>query len=194
VTEDDPSDEALLARVGQGDAAAFDRLYARYHGRLRQYFSRMLGADRAPDLVQEVFLRVIAGSAGLDGRGGFRTWLFTVAHNLCCNEHRQAAVRRRAAEVGERALGPGPIAPDADEGVELAAFGLALRAELARLDPARRGTFLLRFQEGFSLEEIGRVMGCPVGTVKSRLFYTTRLLAGRLQAFDPRADEEVRHG
>lgn len=194
MSEHEPSDEVLLARVGQGDNPAFDQLYARYHGRLLHYFARMLGADRAPDLLQEVFLKVISSSTAFDGRGGFRTWLFTVAHNICCNEYRHVEVRRRGIEAQRRALVPGATVSAADERVELADFGSALQAELARLDPDRRSTFLLRFQEGFGLEEIGRVMGCPVGTVKSRLFYTTRLLAERLQAFDPRADEEVRHG
>ena len=53
------------------------------------------------------------------------------------------------------------------------------------LDEDKRSTFLLRFQENFTIDEIGAMLGCPSGTVKSRPFYTCRLLADRLRVHDP---------
>lgn len=183
------TDEDLLGRTAAGDTGAFDELYRRYSSRLLHYFARMLGEEKAQDFLQELFLKLIQNATSFAAESRFSTWIFAVAHNMCCNEYRYQAVRRDTvvADVDRIAV---EVLLDADSRLDTAAFKHALRAELDGLDQDRRSTFLLRFQEGFALAEIARIMNCPVGTVKSRLFHTTRLLADRLRAFHPCPDEE----
>ncbi len=183
------TDEDLLGRTAAGDTNAFDELYRRYSGRLLHYFARMLGEEKAQDFLQELFLKMIQTAASFAAESRFSTWIFSVAHNMCFNEYRYQAVRRDlvAADVDQIAA---EVPLDIDTRLDRAAFKRALRTELDLLDQDRRSTFLLRFQEGFALAEIARIMDCPVGTVKSRLFHTTRLLADRLRAFHPCPDEE----
>ena len=188
----DTADEILLAAVAAGDERLFAVLYERYSPRLLLYFTRMLGAEKAPDFVQEVFIKVIENAASLTPGSPFLTWCFSVAHNMCCNEYRHMSVRSTTVRLDMDVLvgrtGPGP-----DSNLDHQAFQAALHAELAQLDEQRRSTFLLRFQEGFALADIARIMGCSVGTVKSRLFYTVRRLADRLRIYDPCLDEDSRH-
>lgn len=187
----DLTDEELVARSGRGDADAFDELYGRYSQRLLYYFYRMLGDDKAQDFLQELFLKVIEKNESCAAAPRFSTWLFTVAHNMCCNEYRHKAVRQEVFLGDVDLLHPCAEGDDIERELDQAAFKKSLLAELDRLDQVKRSTFLLRYQEDFAIDEIGTIMGCSPGTVKSRLFYTTRLLADRLQAFHPCPDQET---
>jgi len=183
------TDEDLLGRTAGGDTSAFDELYRRYSVRLLHYFARMLGEEKAQDFLQELFLKVIQNADSFAAEGRFSSWIFSVAHNMCCNEYRYQAVRHDTIAVDVDRIASG-VPLDIDSRIDHVAFKRALHAELDGLDQDRRSTFLLRFQEGFAIADIARIMNCPVGTVKSRLFHTTRLLADRLRAFHPCLDEE----
>ena len=187
----DLADETLAQRLGQGDKTAFDPLYRRYSGRTLHYFLRMFGGDRqkAEDFVQELFLKVVEKSASFDGRP-FSTWLFAMAHHLCCNEYRRLHVRRGTTNGEVDQVLPAVPLTSAADALEHRYFKEALTDALDQLDQLKRSTFLLRFQEEFSIQQISLLMDCPVGTVKSRLFYAVRFLAQRLQPFNPRNDGE----
>ena len=185
------SDEALVGLLAESDAAAFEELYRRYSNRLLAYFHRMLGDEmRAQDCLQESFLTLIQNHHRIDTRRSFTTWLFTVAHNLCCNEHRRADMRRKSQVAVADFDSQGRCATAADEGLELAQFSGALLRELEMLDDDKRSAFVLRFQEGLSINAISLIMNCPSGTTKSRLYYATRLLAQRLAHFDPKTEQD----
>lgn len=188
------SDEQLMQLVGRGETSAFDELYERYAGRLLRYFLRMIGGDeaRAQDMLHDLFLKIVERPE-LYGQGrGFSTWIFSSAHNMCKNEYRNRERRRPVAmEFDELpAQTEHPL-----EMIDRSSFLLTLMTALDTFEEEHRTTFLLRYQEGFSVREIGDVLGCPEGTVKSRLFYTTRRLAVRLRdfdpGFDPGSDEET---
>ena len=188
------TDEELVRRLVEGDTGAFDQLYGRYSRRLLHYCQGMLGHSgvRAQDLLQEIFLRLVEKGASFKRGARFSTWVFTVAHNLCCNELRHRQVRRSTIVVDMDAL-PAVAGDDycaVEKALDQRAFKEALWQQLDQLDQERRSVFLLRYQEEFTLQEISAVLECPVGTVKSRLFYTIRYLAGQLQAFDPRGRQE----
>ena len=181
------SDEELVIHLGRGRAAACDELYRRYHARFLHYFLRMLNndQDKAQDFLQELFLKIIQTAEKFNTSGRFSTWAYTVAHNMCCNEYRRLEVRQKTlSDITAEPLnntGSHPLEKRLDNQV----FKQALFNELSTLDQNKRSTFLLRYQEGFSLKEVSAILDCSVGTVKSRLFYITRHLAARLQAFDP---------
>ena len=179
----DLSDEDLVRRLERGQNGAFDELYRRYRDRLQHYFRRMLGRDdeKARDFLQDLFLKLIERPERFAPGGCFRTWIFAVAHNMCCNEYRRVAVRRDAQPPSP----PQPAQPA--EYLDRSDFRKALEGRLQQLDQVKRSTFLLRYQEELSLQQIAQVMGCAVGTVKSRLFYAGKELALGLEEFRPSA-------
>ena len=158
------------------------------------YFFRELGGDeqKAQDFLQDVFLKMVEKPALFDTERRFSTWIFTVAYNMCKNEYRRLEVREVFQDnVSADAASQGcqgehhPM----EQQIDQRRFEKALLAELDKFDNGHRSAFLLRHQQNLSIREIGEVLGCSEGTVKSRLFYTTRKLATRLKAFNPHLTE-----
>ncbi|MBV6404874.1 MAG: RNA polymerase sigma factor [Flavobacteriales bacterium] len=180
------SDERLMERVVRGDERAFAALYDRYHGRVLNYFHRMLWSDRerAQDMLQDLFTKLAQRPELYDAGRPFRTWLFSVANNMCKNEYRREEVRR-AAVPELRHNGRAVQEPQAGEGVDRARFRQRLEQELDRLDPDHKATFVMRYEEDLAIKEIALAFGISEGTVKSRLFYTLKKLAERLKEFGP---------
>jgi RNA polymerase sigma-70 factor (ECF subfamily) len=176
-----PSDGALVARVLEGDLEAFGVILARYQGRVYSIAANFAAnSDDASDLAQDIFLKVYRSLGGFRGQAAFSTWLYRIAVNACVDYTRR---RRQATFVpldDELALseydhGPGP---------EDAAQRRQLRAELARaiggLSTKLRVALILHDVEGLTHEEISRIVGCSVGTTKSRLFRAREEMRRRL--------------
>ncbi len=180
------SDERLMERVVRGDERAFAALYDRYHVRVLNYFHRMLWSDRerARDMLQDLFTKLAQRPDQYDADRPFRTWLFSVANNMCKNEYRREEVRR-AAVPELRHNGRAVQEPHAGEAVDRALFRQRLEEELDRLDPDQKATFVMRYEEDLAIKEIAMAFGISEGTVKSRLFYTLKKLAERLKEFGP---------
>lgn len=175
--ERDLSDEELLGRFQQGDAGAFERLLRRHRGPLYTFATRMLGdPQRAEDVAQETFLRIVRGAADWEARARFATWMYTIARNLCADASRREKVRRGpdgqasgAAEPGVEDLsGDDPSPERAAESSRLRP--LLLRA-LAALPEEQREVFVLREQAGLPFREIAQVAGINENTAKSRMRY-----------------------
>ena len=186
------SDESLVRLLAEPDVVAFEELYRRYSNRLLAYFHRMFRDEtRAQDCLQESFLRLIQSHHSIDTRRSFATWIFAVAHNMCCNEYRQEDMKRKhlaaAADLDSQDRCP----TTAEQAVELSQFSRALYQELEMLGRDKRSAFLLRYQEGLSIEAISLIMNCPSGTTKSRLHHVTRQLADRLRHFDATTETKV---
>lgn len=183
------SDEGLMHRIQQGESGAFDEIYRRYHRQLFSYFVRMLGADqtRAEDFLQDTFLRVIEKAGSFQTNRIFSTWVFTIASNLCKNEYRRQAahVTEPHEDMDTFAAGQSGEMLPSEQRVDQALFRQEMFRVLADLNPDHRDTFLLRYQQHFSIREISEIMDCSAGTVKSRLFYTLKRLSRRLSAFNP---------
>jgi RNA polymerase sigma-70 factor (ECF subfamily) len=161
----------LVVRCQAGDRTAFEELVGLYQSRLRYFLARMVGDDHAADdLLQDVWLEVYRGVSRLADPGAFPTWLYQIA-------------RRRALVVlRNRRPPPAPL-----DGIDLAdAEGEdddysaedaeRVHAALGQLAPDHREVLLLRFVEGMAYEDIARVTGCPLGTVRSRIHYAKRAL------------------
>lgn len=185
------SDERLMELVARGDERAFGAVYDRYQRRLLNYFHRMLWHDReqARDMLQELFTKLARRPESYDASRPFSTWLFSVANNMCKNAYRHHEVVRAAA----RHLSAEPDRVEAQDGtgVDHERFRDRLSAELDRIDPDHKATFVMRYHEDMAIKEIAAAFGCSEGTVKSRLFYTLKKLAERMKEFDPNA---VHHG
>ncbi|HYG51606.1 MAG TPA: sigma-70 family RNA polymerase sigma factor [Flavobacteriales bacterium] len=179
------TDEQLMVAIGKNDYRAFDELHKRYNKRLLFFMLKMLNNDgqKAQDLLQDLFLKIVERPHLFNPEKKFISWVFTVAANMCRTVHRDA---KNEISTEEPAFSEGY-----SNGDELIARfdAVAFQAELGRaldaLPYEHKETFILRFQEGFSLQEISMMMNCSVGTVKSRIYYTTRKLAMDLEAFRP---------
>jgi RNA polymerase sigma-70 factor (ECF subfamily) len=180
-------DERLMELVVRGDHRAYGTLYDRYHRRLLNYFHRMLWQDRelAQDFLQDLFTKLAQRPDSYDAQRPFSTWLFSVANNMCKNAYRHQQVVNTAARQLRHA--DDRVEAAAGTGVDHAHFRDRLETELARLDPDHKATFVMRYHEDMAIKEIALAFGCSEGTVKSRLFYTLKKLAGRLKEFDPNA-------
>jgi RNA polymerase sigma-70 factor (ECF subfamily) len=189
-------DTELMLRVAGGDVRAFTPLVERVLPRLVAYFRR-LGADAsfAEDCAQETLLRVYRHRARYTARARFVTYLFHIARNhwIDVYRHRKAgpAVWSVDAafddEEGRRAPaleGP-PRPPEAD--VERDELRRALEAAIADLGDEHREVFVLAQVEGLKYQEIGEILGIPVGTVKSRMHAAHRQIREALArgGFEP---------
>jgi RNA polymerase sigma-70 factor (ECF subfamily) len=184
------SDEELMGCIQRGDTSAFDELYNRYSRRLLFYFFRELGGDqeKAQDFLQEIFFKIVDKPGLFHTEKKFSTWIFTVAFNMCKNEYRRLEVREiveNNVNMDEALQGLESEYHPAEQNVDQKVFKHALFEELEKFDDGHRSVFLLRYQQNFSIKEIGEIFGCSEGTVKSRLFYTTQKLAAKLKAFNP---------
>lgn len=180
------TDEQLMARVsGKDDERAYDELYRRHARRLMGFFLRQLGHDEAlaSDFTQDTFMRVWASRSCYSG-SPFRTWLYSIAYNLCKNHYRHLSYEQEYAQ--EVALtGQEGQDNDFDMKMDRRAFEEALQSELAKLPPTIHLLFSLRFEEELAMSQIAIILGIPEGTVKSRLHNLTLTLRKNLTAVKP---------
>jgi RNA polymerase sigma-70 factor (ECF subfamily) len=178
-------DEQLMTLVGQHNQRAFEELYGRYGKLMFNYFLRMLWKDKekARDFTQELFTKVYQKPHLYDPSRPFKTWLYSIAHNMCKNEYAKLEVRREAQST-LKTESTGITSPVAQKDMDRKTFMEKLASVLAQLDEVKRETFELRFVQELSIIEISEVMGVSEGTVKSRLFYLLKDLNGKLKAFE----------
>ena len=169
----------LVERAKAQDEAAFEQIMRLYADRLYNYILRMVGnATDAEDLVQETFLRAYQGLPQFDGRASLGTWLYRIATNLCIDHQRRRARRVQTVSYSEGEDEEGePCAWDFPDQQTPNPLEAALNRELeavvedaiGKLSPKLKTVLLLYDVEELSYEEIARVLGIPIGTVKSRL-------------------------
>jgi RNA polymerase sigma-70 factor (ECF subfamily) len=180
------SDEELMKALSKGDQRAFDELYNRFYAQLLGYFKNMLWGDRekAEDMVHDIFAKIIKNPDYFDTNRSFRTWLFSVASNMCKNEYKKQAVRKNTS-IGVEDYRSISSSTNVLAEVQDNQFQQAFEENLAKMDEKHREVFALRHLEGLSMKEIAEVMEINEGTVKSRLFYATKFLAEKLKVYNP---------
>jgi len=173
------SDSELMQQIVSGDQTAFSELYHRYKDRMYYYFYRMLGnsTEHANDFVQELFMKLIEKPEKYNPSYPFTTWIYSVANNMCKNEYRHRGIRQEYIEIETKEqkiefLNDASIEPE--QVIEKVFETLNLLGE------EHRSAFLLRYREGFSIREVAEILDLPEGTVKSRLFYSKKMLAEKL--------------
>jgi RNA polymerase sigma factor (sigma-70 family) len=166
----DAPDASLVARVlADDDRGAFAALVNRHQPAVRGLLRRLAGGDAAlaDDLAQETFVRVYRGLRGFRGGARLGTWLHRVAYNVFLSH---VARRGDAAPSGRPGEGEDSGAP---EGLGAATEAAALRTDVERamisLRPAEAAALTLSYVEHLSHQEIGEVLGCPAGTVKTHI-------------------------
>ena len=187
------TDQQLVQRAQRGDLRAFDLLVLKYQGRIAALVSRYVSdAGEVEDVTQEAFIRAYRALGKFRGDSAFYTWLYRIAANAAKN-HLVAKGRRPGADATiEDAEG-------FDEGGMLSESAspeaLAMGGELAEvvesalnaLPDELKAALMLREFDGLSYDDIADVLGCPVGTVRSRIFRAR-------EAIDQRVKEQISGG
>lgn len=177
------TDEEIVARVLGGQGAEFEILVRRHQGAIYSFLNRMVhDNDEAKDLSQEVFLKVFCSLERFDSRFRFTTWLYRIASNAAIDmirRRRPGSTLSLDAPVGDdpsavrevAATGPGP-----DEFLQARETRGHIEDALRDLPPAYRQVLLLRHLGERRYDEIARITGLPIGTVKNRIFRAREML------------------
>ncbi|MEK9592324.1 MAG: RNA polymerase sigma factor RpoE [Luminiphilus sp.] len=170
------TDQQLVQRAQRGDLRAFDLLVLKYQGRIGALVSRYIAdAGEVEDVTQEAFIKAYRALSKFRGDSAFYTWLYRIAANAAKN-HLVAKGRRPGADAtiedaevfDDGGLVSETSSPEAMAmGDELAAV---VEQALQSLPEELRAALTLRELEGLSYDDIAEVLGCPVGTVRSRIF------------------------
>lgn len=183
-----PDDQLMLAYAA-GDAAAFNALYARHEGALYRFVRRLLGRAllaQADEVFQDTWLRIISARSSFSPQGAaWRTWAFTIAHNVAMDRLR---VSGRETSLDTPDDGSDPLDwlqpaidmahPSAEDVAFWRAAGQQLLTCLDALPDAQRAAFLLHHEDGAEVEDLAQRLGLPFETAKSRLRYALQKLRG----------------
>jgi RNA polymerase sigma-70 factor (ECF subfamily) len=175
-----------------GDARAFATLVQRHRGPVYNFILRYVGhRQRAEDVLQETWLKVVRSSSEWQPRAKFTTWVYTIARNLCVDSARKESFRRTdsldapASTDGDDGRTKGELVAD-EQGAapDRTAHNVRIRPmieqALAALPAEQREVFLLREYQGIGFKEIAEVTGVNENTVKSRMRYALEGLRKRL--------------
>ncbi|MDR0716971.1 MAG: RNA polymerase sigma factor RpoE [Azoarcus sp.] len=191
-------DQQLVERIQGGDKQAFGLLVSKYQRKLYRLLARLVrDPAEVEDLAQETFIKAYRALGSFRGESAFYTWLYRIGINTAKNylaaqgrrvsassgldsseaESAEGGERLRDLDTPERQLMTRQIAQTVDEA-------------MADLPAELREAITLRELEGLSYEDIASAMGCPIGTVRSRIFRAREAIAARLRPLlGTRADE-----
>ena len=164
---DHRSDDQLMIAYGRHDRTAFEELYARYRQPLWGYLLKNCQDEAAAgEMFQDVWLRVISSSKRYQGKGKFRSWLFTLAHNRLVDFYRTPPLQ--CMDDTEEAL---VVEQPVEGSVGEEERKVQVEELVKKLPFDQRQAFYLREECGFSVKEIAEIQGVGVEAAKSRLRY-----------------------
>jgi RNA polymerase sigma-70 factor (ECF subfamily) len=182
-------DRQLVERAQRGDKRAFELLVEKYQRKLARLLSRLIrDPGEVEDVTQEAFIKAYRALPSFRGDSAFYTWLYRIGINTAKNY--LVAMGRRAptsteveAEAAEGQDG-GELLRDINTPDSLLLskeIGDTVNAAIESLPEELRSAIQLRELEGMSYEEIAKLMDCPIGTVRSRIFRAREAIAERLK-------------
>jgi RNA polymerase sigma-70 factor (ECF subfamily) len=188
------TDEELMLRYRDGDAAAFETLYQRYERPLFDFIYRMApNAADSESLFQETFLRLVGAKGRYRATAQFKTWIFQIAVNLCRDRARRMKHRAHLslndpvlAGYDGRDNGQGLVRdPSASVGasVEAGELAAAVKGAVGALPEDERAVVVLKEYQELSYPEIAEILGRPVGTLKSVHHRACERLRGALAPY-----------
>jgi RNA polymerase sigma-70 factor, ECF subfamily len=173
------SDEALMARIAEGDRLAMGVLYARHHVRVFRFVLRLLGDESlAEDLATEVFLDVWRHAGRFEGRSAVSTWILGIARFKALSARRQRTAEPLDEQVVRALEDP---ADDPASVLEKKDTSVIIRRCLGELAPHHREIIDLAYYHGKSLDEVAAIVGIPKNTVKTRMLRARTRLARLLK-------------
>jgi RNA polymerase sigma-70 factor (ECF subfamily) len=182
-------DRQLVERARLGDKRAFELLVEKYQRRLLRLLSRMVrDQDEVEDIAQETFIKAYRALPNFRGDAAFYTWLYRIGVNTAKN---YLATRKKAMptvsdqymgeddEPDERLVAQDISTPESE--LLSKQVAMAVNQVVEALPEELRTAITLREMEGMSYEEISELMGCPIGTVRSRIFRAREAIAAKLR-------------
>ncbi len=164
------ADEELMFRLARGNSYALEVLVKRYKLKIINFVYRMVGdLDQAEDIAQEVFIRVYQHRERYQPIAKFSTWLYTIASNLAKSELRRRSIFNPISLTRLKEERLSSIKRSPDKALLEKELGQKIQEGIEKLKPNYRAPLILRDVEGLSYEEISEIVGCPLGTVKSRI-------------------------
>ena len=181
------TDEELVTRARGGDLDSFNQLILRWERPIYALAYRVIGREEdARDVCQETFLRAFRALPGFKGHAKFSSWVYRIALNLC----RDWIRRQRRAPVLQMPEDTDPLELAAATGPSEAIEDLVARRELsavveaamALLPDEQRTAIILKEYHGMTFQEIADLQGCPLSTVKTRLYQGLSVLRRHLES------------
>jgi RNA polymerase sigma-70 factor, ECF subfamily len=170
------TDEELVARVVAGDTDSFNQLILRWERPIYALAYRQLGREEdARDVSQDTFLRAFRALPGFKGQAKFSSWLYRITLNLCRDWMRR---QRRApfvatpegVELGDLASSETTATESIEDLLTRKDLGRHVARAMLRLPDEQRSAILLKEYHGLTFQEIADLQGCPLSTVKTRLY------------------------
>jgi RNA polymerase sigma-70 factor (ECF subfamily) len=148
---------------------------------------RMLWRDRekAEDFLHDLFTKLIHRPELFDTTRSFKTWVYSVANNMCKNEYKKQEIRKNTSNGLDSSYAVADQNKNTFNEVHHALFKKQFDEQLVLLDQKHKEVFEMRHFDGLSMKEIADILEISEGTVKSRLFYATKYLAEGLKDYSP---------
>jgi len=180
------TDEELVARSQRGDVESFNQLILRWERPIYALAYRVIGReDEARDVCQEAFLRAFRALPGFKGQAKFSSWLYRITLNLCrdwIRRQRRAPVSQlpEDMDVLEAAAARGPV-ESIEDLVARRELSAVVEEAMALLPDEQRTAIILKEYHGMTFQEIADLQGCPLSTVKTRLYQGLAVLRRQLE-------------
>jgi RNA polymerase sigma-70 factor (ECF subfamily) len=180
------TDEELVARSIGGDQESFNQLVIRWERPIYALAYRVIGREEdARDVCQETFLRAYRSINGFRGQAKFSSWLYRIALNLCRDwirrERRSPTVQApEGVDVIEMAAEQGPV-ESIEDLVSRRDVGRHVAVAMQALSDDQRTAIILKEYQGLTFQEIADLLGCPLSTVKTRLYQGLTVLRRELE-------------
>jgi RNA polymerase sigma-70 factor (ECF subfamily) len=180
------TDEELVARAQGGDIESFNQLIVRWERPIYALAYRVIGREEdARDVCQDAFLRAYRALPGFKGQAKFSSWLYRIALNLCrdwIRRQRRAPVSQlpEDTDASELAAETGPV-ESIEDLVARRELSAIVAEAMSVLSDEQRTAIILKEYHGMTFQEIADMQGCPLSTVKTRLYQGLSLLRRRLE-------------
>jgi RNA polymerase sigma-70 factor (ECF subfamily) len=179
------TDEELVARSIRGDADSFNELILRWERPIYALAYRTIGREEdARDVCQETFLRAFRALPGFRGQAKFSSWLYRIALNLCrdwMRRERRTPVTQVPDDVDLWELAAASEPTDTIENLVVRKdLARAVERAMAALPEEQRTAIVLKEYHGLTFQEIADLVGCPLSTVKTRLYQGLTVLRREL--------------
>ena len=180
------TDEELVARSQRGDVDSFNQLILRWERPIYALAYRVIGReDEARDVCQEAFLRAFRALPGFKGQAKFSSWLYRITLNLCrdwIRRQRRAPVSQFPEDIDvlEATAARGPV-ESIEDLVARRELSAVVEEAMALLPDEQRTAIILKEYHGMTFQEIADLQGCPLSTVKTRLYQGLSVLRRQLE-------------
>jgi RNA polymerase sigma-70 factor (ECF subfamily) len=180
------TDEELVARSRGGDADSFNQLILRWERPIYALAYRVIGREEdARDVCQETFLRAFRALPGFKGEAKFSSWVYRICLNLCRDWMR----KQRRSPTLQMPEGVDPVEMASERGpvesietlVERRELSAVVADAMALLPEEQRMAIILKEYHGMTFQEIADLQGCPLSTVKTRLYQGLTVLRRHLE-------------